>query len=249
LKKHKLSVVIPVYYNSETLEMLYSRLTEVNEANPDMDMEVVFVDDGSEDNSHEITLKIAAQNQNVIAVKMYYRIFRLLITKDMPKMGFDFVLIDRKVIEVLINMQEKNTTLMGLILWTGFRRAEIPYTREDRKFGKSRWTLAKKIDYFLDSIMAFSKFPIRAFSLMGLLLFFMSLLGTVYVILAKTLGWVTMSGWSSLMAMMLMLFGIVFFALGMIGEYIWRNLEESRQRPLFIIESEFQAPSEQEKII
>jgi dolichol-phosphate mannosyltransferase len=318
LKKHKLSVVIPVYYNSETLEMLYSRLTQVSEANPDMDMEVVFVDDGSEDNSHEITLKIAAQNQNVIAVRlsknfgsfvaclagltkvtgdssviisadlqdppelisemflkwkegsqvvmavrsqrkdnfvkvffanMYYRIFRLLITKDMPKMGFDFVLIDRKVIEVLINMQEKNTTLMGLILWTGFRRAEIPYTREDRKFGKSRWTLAKKIDYFLDSIMAFSKFPIRAFSLMGLLLFFMSLLGTVYVILAKTLGWVTMSGWSSLMAMMLMLFGIVFFALGMIGEYIWRNLEESRQRPLFIIESEFQAPSEQEKII
>ena len=318
MKKHKLSVVIPVYYNSETLEMLYSRLTQVSEANPDMDMEVVFVDDGSEDNSHGIILKIAAQNQNVIAVRlsknfgsfvaclagltkatgdssviisadlqdppelisemflkwkegsqvvmavrsqrkdnfvkvffanMYYRIFRLLITKDMPKMGFDFVLIDRKVIEVLINMQEKNTTLMGLILWTGFRRAEIPYTREDRKFGKSRWTLAKKIDYFLDSIMAFSKFPIRAFSLMGLLLFFMSLLGTVYVILAKTLGWVTMPGWSSLMAMMLMLFGIVFFALGMIGEYIWRNLEESRQRPLFIIESEFQAPSEQGKII
>ncbi len=298
--------------------MLHSQLTKVNEANPDMDMEIVFVDDGSGDNSYEVILKIAAQNQNVIAVRlsrnfgsfvaclagltkatgdsaviisadlqdppeliskmflkwkegsevvmavrsrrednfvkvffanMYYRIFRLLITKDMPKMGFDFVLIDRKIIEVLINMQEKNTTLMGLILWTGFRRTEIPYTRVDRKFGKSRWTLAKKIDYFLDSIMAFSKFPIRVFSLMGLFLFFMSLLGTIYVVVAKILGWVTMAGWSSLMAMMLMLFGIVFFALGMIGEYIWRNLEESRQRPLFIIESEYQhpAPSEQGK--
>ena len=296
--------------------MLHSRLVEVSEANPEMNMEIVFVDDGSGDNSYEIILKIATQNQNVTAVKlsrnfgsfvaclagltkatgdsaviisadlqdppelisemflkwkegsevvmavrsrreenfikiflanMYYRIFRLLITKDMPKMGFDFVLIDRKIVEVLINMQEKNTTLMGLILWTGFRRTEIPYTRVDRKFGKSKWTLAKKIDYFLDSIMAFSKFPIRVFSLMGVFLFFLSLLGTAYVILAKILGWVTMSGWSSLMALMLMLFGIVFVALGMIGEYIWRNLEESRQRPLFIIESEYQNPGRFER--
>jgi polyisoprenyl-phosphate glycosyltransferase len=309
--KKKLSVIIPVYYNSETLEMLHSRLMNVSEANPEIDMEIVFVDDGSGDNSYEVILKIAAQNQNVIAIKlsrnfgsfvaclagltkatgdsaviisadlqdppelisemfikwkegsevvmavrsrrednfikvffanMYYRIFRLLITKDMPKMGFDFVLIDRKIIKVLINMQEKNTTLMGLILWTGFRRSEIPYTRVERKFGKSKWTLAKKIDYFLDSIMAFSKLPIRAFSLMGLFLFLLSLLGTTYVVFAKILGWVTLAGWSSLMAIMLMLFGIVFFALGMIGEYIWRNLEESRQRPLFIIDSEYQNP-------
>ncbi len=259
--------------------MLHSQLAKVNEANPDMDMEIVFVDDGSGDNSYEVSLKIAAQNQNVIAVRlsrnfgsfvaclagltkatgdsvviisadlqdppalisemfikwkegsevvmavrsrrednfikvffanMYYRIFRLLTSMDMPEMGFDFVLIDRKIVEVLINMQEKNTTLMGLILWTGFRRTEIPYTRVDRKFGKSRWTLAKKIDYFLGSIMAFSKFPVRFFSLMGLFLFFMSLLGTIYVVAAKILGWVTMAGWSSLMAMMLMLFGIVF---------------------------------------
>jgi polyisoprenyl-phosphate glycosyltransferase len=318
LKKNKLSVIIPVYYNSETLEMLHSRLTKVNEAIPEMNMEIVFVDDGSGDNSYDVIMKIAAKNQNVTAIRlsrnfgsfvaclagltkatgdsaviisadlqdppelisemflkwkegsevvmavrsrrednfikvffanMYYRIFRLLITKDMPKMGFDFVLIDRKIIEILIHMQEKNTTLMGLILWTGFRRSEIPYTRGERKFGKSKWTLAKKIDYFLDSIMAFSKFPIRVFSLMGLFLFLLSLLGTTYVILAKILGWVTMAGWSSLMAMMLMLFGIVFFALGMIGEYIWRNLEESRQRPLFIIDSEYQnpAPTRQKK--
>ncbi len=162
-------------------------------------------------------------------------------------MGFDFVLIDRKVIEVLTHMQEKNTTLMGLILWTGFRRVEIPYTRTNREFGKSRWTLSKKVNYFLDSIMAFSKFPIRVFSLFGLFLFFMSWLGVAYIVLAKLLGWMTVPGWPSLMTVMLMLFGIVFLALGMIGEYVWRNLEESRRRPLFIVESEYQhsQPSEQ----
>lgn len=319
MKKNKLSVVIPVYYNHETLEMLHARLLEVDEANPDMDMEIVFVDDGSGDGSYEVIQKIAVQNSNVIAIRlsrnfgsfvaclagltkasgdsaviisadlqdppelisemfqkwkegsevvmavrtqrkdnflkvffanMYYRIFRLLITKEMPKMGFDFVLVDRKIIEVLTHMQEKNTTLMGLILWTGFRRTEISYTRMDREFGKSRWTLLKKINYFLDSIMAFSKFPIRVFSVIGLFLFFMSFFGTAYVVLAKILGWITVPGWSSLMAVMLMLFGIVFFALGVIGEYVWRNLEESRRRPLFIIESEYQhpKPSEQGKL-
>ncbi len=318
MKKQKLSVVVPVYFNSETLEMLHSRLIEVERANPEMDMEIVFVDDGSGDNSYEIIQKIAVQNPGVIAVRlsrnfgsfvaclagltratgdsaviisadlqdppelisemfqkwkegvevvmavrsqrkekflkiflanMYYRAFRFFISKDMPKTGFDFVLIDRKVTEVLTKIQEKNTTLMGLILWTGFSRAEIPYTRMEREYGKSRWTFVKKFNYFLDSIMAFSKFPIRVFSVMGLILFVMSCMGVVYIIVGKILGLMTVPGWPSLMAVMLMLFGIVFFALGVIGEYVWRNLEESRQRPLFIVQSEYQHPqtSNQEK--
>ena len=70
MKKKKLSVVVPVYFNSETLEMLYSRLIEVERASPEMDMEIVFVDDGSGDNSYEIIQKIAVQNPGVIAVSL-----------------------------------------------------------------------------------------------------------------------------------------------------------------------------------
>ena len=102
--------------------------------------------------------------------------------------------------------------------------------------------LPKRLNYFLDSLMAFSKFPIRFFSVIGLVLFLMSFVGVAYIILAKILGLMTVPGWPSLMAVMLMLFGIVFFALGIIGEYVWRNLEESRQRPLFIVKSEYHHP-------
>jgi dolichol-phosphate mannosyltransferase len=166
----------------------------------------------------------------------------------MPKHGFDFVLIDRRVIDVLASIQEKNTTLMGLILWLGFKRAEVLYTRQERKYGKSRWTLTKKINYFLDSIMAFSKFPIRIFSIIGIFLAGISFLGITYVIFAYFMGWIKgVVGWSSLIVVMLFMFGILFLGLGIMGEYIWRNLEESRKRPLFLIDSEYGLDSNKDK--
>jgi dolichol-phosphate mannosyltransferase len=156
----------------------------------------------------------------------------------MPHGGFDFVLIDRQVINVLSSIQEKNTTLMGLILWMGFRRAEIPYIRNERKHGKSRWTLSKKINYFFDSIMAFSKFPIRIFSLLGIFLAVMSLAGITYIIFAYFTGLIKgVAGWPSLMVVVLFMFGMLFLGLGILGEYVWRTLEETRKRPPFIIES------------
>ena len=96
----------------------------------------------------EVVMAVRSQRKEkflkIFLANMYYRMFRFFISKDMPKTGFDFVLIDRKVVEVLTKIQEKNTTLMGLILWTGFSRAEIPYTRMGREYGESRWTFAKK---------------------------------------------------------------------------------------------------------
>lgn len=307
-KNNKLSVIVPVYYNRDSLEELYQRLCNIPEFNTAVDVEIVFVDDGSGDDSFEVICSIASKNSRVTGIKLsrnfgsfvaclaglsrcsgdcaviisadiqdppelisemykkwkqgnkvvmavrerreegllkiffariYYKIFRMLITKNMPKGGFDFVLIDRQVIDILTSMQEKNTTLMGLILWTGFKRAEIPYTRAERKHGKSRWTLSKKINYFLDSMMAFSKLPIRFFSMIGIILSGVSLLGIVYIAIAYFMGWLqNVAGWSSLMAVNLFMFGILFLAFGMMGEYIWRNLDEARKRPLFIIDSE-----------
>jgi polyisoprenyl-phosphate glycosyltransferase len=317
MKKSKLSVVVPVYYNSESLHELHSRLLRITDENPDLEIEIVYVDDGSGDDSFNTICSIAAKDSRVVAVKlsrnfgsfiaclagltrcngdcaviisadlqdppeligemykkwcegskvvmavrenrqegfiktffanMYYRLFRLFITKEMPPKGFDFVLIDRKVIDVLTSIQEKNTTLMGLILWTGFNRTEIPYTRMKRKHGKSRWTLSKKINYFLDSMMAFSRFPMHVFSMFGILLSLVSLISISYIIFAYLVGWINgVSGWPSLMVVNLFMFGMLFLAFGMLGEYVWRNLEEARKRPLFIIDSEYQGASSEEK--
>lgn len=305
MKKDIISVIIPVYYNKESLKELYERLSNLSMSS-NIEIETVFVDDGSGDDSFEIISSLAVKDNRITAIKLsrnfgsfvaclagltscsgdcaviisadlqdppeliaemykkwkesnkvvmavranrqenflkvfcariFYKLFRMLITKDMPRGGFDFVLIDRQVIDVLASIQEKNTTLMGLILWMGFKRAEVLYTRVERKHGKSRWTFHKKINYFLDSIMAFSKFPIRIFSLIGIFLAGTSLLGICYVLIAYFMGWIRgVAGWPSLMIVNLFMFGILFLGLGIMGEYVWRNLEETRKRPLYLID-------------
>jgi dolichol-phosphate mannosyltransferase len=170
---------------------------------------------------------------------IYYRVFRALVDNAMPRGGFDYVLIDRIVVDTLCAMQEKNTTLMGLILWSGFKREEIPYTRLARKHGRSRWTLAKKVNYFVDSMLAFTKLPIRLLTALGVFTCVISFLYIVYILVGAISGEVSVPGWASVMVVMLFMFSLMMIGMGILGEYVWRGLEESRKRPSFIIESEY----------
>ena len=175
----------------------------------------------------------------VLFSRIYYRVFRSLVDNAMPPGGFDFVLIDRVVVDVLCAMQEKNTTLMGLILWSGFKREEIPYTRMERKHGKSRWSLGKKINHFIDSLLAFTKLPIRLLTVLGLVTSSISFLGILYILVVTLTGRVSVAGWASVMVVMFFMFSVMMIGLGILGEYVWRGLEEARKRPSFIIESEY----------
>lgn len=168
----------------------------------------------------------------------YYSLMRKYALKNMPLGGFDCFLIDRQVIGVLASMSEKNSTLMGQILWCGFPTQIIPYVRKRRKIGKSRWTLSKKIKLFIDSFLAFSYAPIKLISAMG---FFFAILGLIYaifIIINKFLNAAPVQGWSSLMVVILIASGVQLLTLGVIGEYLWRNFDESRNRPNYIIEGE-----------
>lgn len=163
-------------------------------------------------------------------------LFRRLVFSEYPPQGFDFVLIDRRVVQTVVECREKNTNLMALILWLGHKRALVYYTRQERPYGHSRWTFAKKLKYFADSFVGFSYLPVRAASLFG---FVFAILGFIYafvIIVNKLFRGIDIEGWSSLMVVVLMAAGIQLVMIGILGEYVWRNLDETRRRPIFLIE-------------
>jgi dolichol-phosphate mannosyltransferase len=127
---------------------------------------------------------------------------------------------------------------MGLILWFGFDPAVVYYHRRSRekRYGTSMWTFAKKIKYFLDSFVAFSYAPVRAATVMGIIASVLGLLYAVVVVLARLFFGIEAEGWASLMVVVLLVSGVQLVMLGILGEYLWRNLDETRKRPRFVVE-------------
>lgn len=198
----------------------------------------------------EMYIRYKAGNKVVLAVRegrdepllqtftsnLYTLMMRRLALPNMPKGGFDCFLIDRQVIDLLNEMKEKNTSLMGQILWSGFQTDRVYYQRQKRLIGKSRWTLLKKIKLFVDSILGFSYFPIRFISSIGLCSFLGSMIWMIYIFITKLLNRITVEGFTTLMMLMLMTFGVTMLSLGILGEYLWRMFDATRNRPPFIID-------------
>lgn len=300
----KISIIVPVYWNSDTLLALYEDMrAKILEKLGDY--EIVFVDDGSGDNSWEIMNQIADMDSNVKLVKlsrnfgehaallagmhyctgdcavtkqadlqedselilemhekwkegnkvvmaireerddpalkkffagMYYALVRKFIMKDMPAGGCDCYLIDRQVIEVIEMLDEKNSSLTLQVMWVGFKRANVYFHRKAREEGESRWTLGKKIKLVIDSMMSFSYTPVRMMSGVGSLFFCASIIWAVVIILQTIIHGADVAGWASLMALVLCSSGLIMLMLGMLGEYIWRALDESRNRPPFLVD-------------
>lgn len=185
-------------------------------------------------NGYEVVLGIRETATSLFS-KVYYMLVRRFALKTMPPGGTDVFLIDRKVVNVIANMKEMNTSIFGLILWSGFRQALVPYERKERQKGSSKWTLGKKIKLFIDTFVAFSYFPVRLMSFLGLVV---ALAGFVYaaIVIFNRLFFSTLiEGWTSLMVVVLVVSGIQMMMLGVLGEYLWRNFDETRQRPPFII--------------
>ena len=167
---------------------------------------------------------------------MYYRMVRKFALPEMPKSGFDVYLVDRKVINVLKNLDESNSALTGQILWSGFRTDKVYYTRLERKIGKSTWTLKKKIKLVSDTLFSFSNLPITLVSLVGFFSCAGALLWALIVFIYKMLDKIEVSGWTTLFIFNLFSFGIIMLTLGILGEYLWRTFDSSRKRPTYIIE-------------
>ena len=169
---------------------------------------------------------------------LYYWLVRKTALPTMPKGGFDVYLLDRKVITVLTLLDEKNSALTGQILWSGFRTDQVYYTRLAREIGTSRWTLKKKIRLVTDTLFSFSTLPVKAVTLVGTLSFIGALIWAVLEVIFKLLGMIEVSGWTTLFIFNLFSFGVIMLTLGILGEYLWRTFDASRNRPPFIIEDD-----------
>ena len=169
---------------------------------------------------------------------LYYWMVRKAALPEMPKGGFDVYLLDRKVINVLMQLDEKNSALTGQILWSGFKTDKVYYTRLQREIGTSRWTLKKKIRLVTDTLFSFSTLPISIVSLIGTLSCIGALIWAIFVFIFKLAGLIDVSGWTTLFLFNLFSFGIIMLTLGILGGYLWRAFDASRKRPPYIIEED-----------
>lgn len=178
---------------------------------------------------------------------LYYAMVRKMMLKTMPKGGFDVYLVDRKVINVLTALDETNSALTGQILWSGFKTDRVYYTRLAREIGESRWTLKKKIKLVADTLFSFSTLPVKAVTIIGFCSFAGSVIWAIVELICKLAGLIDVSGWTTLFIFNLFSFGVIMLTMGILGEYIWRTFDASRNRPPYIIEDENREDKEEQE--
>ena len=153
--------------------------------------------------------------------------------KDLP--AADFFLVDRRVLDAFRQFEESNTNVLTLIAWMGFRQESLLYVKEARAHGVSKWSLEKKLKLAVDCITSFTYLPIRYMSYAGVIV---ALLGFLYAgaVLVNAFRGRPIQGWTSLIIVVLLLGGMQMIMMGILGEYLWRALDESRRRPRYLIE-------------
>lgn len=201
---------------------------------------------------HEMIAKWKEGNQIVIghridredgfiankASNIFYKLMQYVNPK-MPKGGFDFMLFDKKALDVLNQIDERNRFFQGDVLWLGFNTAFIPYTRLKRTIGKSQWSLSKKLKYFIDGLLNTSYVPIRLMSFLGICFSFFGFLYALVIVYNRFIHNTPFTGWAPLMIIILIIGGLIMLMLGIIGEYVWRTYDETRKRPIYIIKDKF----------
>ncbi len=302
----KLSIVVPVYQNEKNLPDTIPELIKLRESLQGFSLELIFVDDGSIDNSFKILTEFKDKHPDVIKIikltrnfgapaaaqdgikyatgdcigkinadlqdppelflnmikhwekgfkavfairkeredtlpskilsKGFYSLLRRHAISDYPKGGFDFFLIDRKVADEFNKINEKNTNINTLIFWLGFDYVTVPYTRKERKKGKSQWTFSKKTRYFVDTFVGFSYFPIKILSLLGIVFAVGSFSYGLYVLYNWSAGNIQVEGWTTIMIILTFTAGIQMMMIGILGEYLWRTLDEVRKRPSYVVD-------------
>jgi dolichol-phosphate mannosyltransferase len=176
--------------------------------------------------------------------RLYYFLIRRAVgIREVPGTGTDFFLIDRSVVDAFRQFNEGNIDVVLLITWMGFRQTVVTYDKQSRLYGRSGWSLQKKLKLAVDSVTSFTYLPIRIMSYVG---FAVAFVGFVYaaLVIGNYFAGQPAPGWSSLMIVVLVVGGIQMLMMGVLGEYLWRALDESRRRPRYLIEATTEGQSD-----
>jgi glycosyltransferase involved in cell wall biosynthesis len=170
-----------------------------------------------------------------ILSNVFWRMYRRFVMPDLPPGGIDVFGCTREVRDRLLELKEIHTNLIAQLLWLGYRRAFVPYERRARVGGRSAWTMAKKLRYALDSIFSFTDLPLRVLLLLGATATTAAIVAAVTVLICWWLGLITVLGYTPLMLAITSFGGLTALGLGIVGEYLWLSLQNTRNRPPFIV--------------
>lgn len=170
-----------------------------------------------------------------VTAKLFYRLLSSMTSVDIPVDTGDFRLIDRKVCDVMSSLTEKNRYVRGLVSWVGFKQTAVTYVRDERFAGETKYPLKKMLKFAMDGITTFSYKPLKISTYVGFLVSILSFIYLIVVLCLKLFTDTTVSGWASTLAVSLIFNGVILMMLGIIGEYIGRIYDETKNRPLYII--------------
>ena len=171
----------------------------------------------------------------LFTAKLFYKMIRFATKIDIAENAGDFYLLDRKVVDVLGKMEERHRFLRGLVAWVGFRRTGVGYVREVRAAGTTKFGLWKMVKFSVDAATSFSFLPLRFISISGIIISAIAFLGVLISVYLRLFTSVTITGWTSLMVIVLFMGGIQLLALGVMGEYLARIGDDVKQRPLYTV--------------
>lgn len=187
------------------------------------------------ENGNEIVISNRIEHQTSFINKITSRLFYKLILPQVPKGGFDFVLLDRKPMDVINSFKERNRFYQYDILSVGFNLKFIPYIKEERKHGVSQYNFIKRFNNFYSAFLNVSYYPLRLMTIIGFIFSLSSVLYGTSIIYTYIFNKTPFAGWAPLMLLLLLIGGLIMIMLGIIGEYIWRLLDEVKGRPKYII--------------
>ena len=166
---------------------------------------------------------------------LYWAAYRKTVLRDIPQGGVDVFACNQRVRSALLRITEPNSSLIAQLFWVGFRRAFVPYERAERKEGSSAWNLSKRIKYMLDSVFSYTDIPIMLMMWIGAIGLVVTLIVGIITLCAKLGGWIVVPGYAATILLMMFMGSMIMMSQGIIGCYLWRCFENSKHRPLTIV--------------
>jgi len=173
-----------------------------------------------------------------LTADLYYRAHNWLSSDKIPEHAGDFRLLDRRVVEVIRRMPERNRFMKGLFAWAGFKQAAVSYHREERKVGQTKYNYWKLWTLAIDGITSASTVPLRVWSYLGAFVALGALGYAIFIIIRTLTSGIEVPGYASMMVAVLFLGGLQLLSLGVLGEYVGRILTETKGRPLYVVREE-----------